>query len=44
MESEENRALRMSWLIVSNEEITDLPEERYHRQQEHVERDKSLNH
>jgi hypothetical protein len=44
MESEESKALRMSWYVVFNEERTNLPEERYHRQQEHVERDKSLNH
>jgi hypothetical protein len=36
--------LELIGLVVYNEERTDLLEERYHRQQEHVGWDKSLNH
>jgi hypothetical protein len=34
----------MNWFAVSNVEKTDLPEERYYRQQVHVKKDKNLSH
>jgi hypothetical protein len=41
--AKEEEHLELVGLLVSNKERTHLPEERYHRHQEHVERDKSLN-
>jgi hypothetical protein len=44
IDNEESRALRMIWSCCFQRIKNWFPEERYHRQQEHVERDKSLSH
>ena len=42
MESEESSALRMSWSCCFQQKKSDLPRERYHQQQIHVEEDTKL--